>query len=526
MINRISPKQHVHNFAMRNILLMLMAMIPGAASALEFVQLPLPNSDKVVVRIMFRTGSFSDPKGQEGLTLLTASLLMDGGTQKLTSGQVKDMMYPWAARMNASTDKEVTVFSFEFHKDHESMMIPLLIDFFMEPGFHEEDFLRIKSNQLNYVNEVIRASSDEEYSKMGLEDLLFRGTNYQHMVNGTSSGIENLTIENVKHHYKNAFTGTGLMIGIAGNYSDELMKKLDTAFKKIQPASKMIEPGKAIKPLGINVEIISKSNALGSAIFTGFPLPITRKENDFAALMVANSWLGEHRKSYSRLYQKIREQRSMNYGDYSYIEWYENGGGNMLPATGVPRSSNYFSIWIRPVQTAEGLKKQYEELSAIPIGHAHFALRMALREMQQMIDNGMSQADFELTRDFLRSYMKLYVQTPSKQLGFLMDSRFYGRTDYISEMDHLLASLTLEQVNAAIKKYWQTENMFVTIVTDDSEAEPLKKSLLNNDASPMAYSNALKATLPETLLKEDDVVANYKLNVKKVTIINSDSMFR
>ena len=39
---------------------------------------------------------------------------------------------------------------------------------------------------------------------------------------------------------------------------------------------------------------------------------------DVAALMVANSWLGEHRKSYSRLYQKIREARSMNYGDYSY----------------------------------------------------------------------------------------------------------------------------------------------------------------------------------------------------------------
>ena len=77
----------------------------------------------------------------------------------------------------------VSTFTFEFHKDHESVMIPLMADFFTQPGFHEEDFLRLKSNQLNYVNEVIRASSDEEYCKMGLEDLLFRGTNYQHMVN-------------------------------------------------------------------------------------------------------------------------------------------------------------------------------------------------------------------------------------------------------------------------------------------------------------------------------------------------------
>src|SRR6185436_8003600 len=116
---------------------------------------------------------------------------------------------------------------------------------------------------------------------------------------------------------------------------------------------------------------------------------------------------------------------SMNYGDYTYIEWYENGGGNMLPPFGTPRSLNYFSIWIRPVQTAKGLKGQYKELSDIKIGHAHFALRMALREMDEMITKGMSKEDFENTRDFLKSYTKLYIETPAKQLGYLMDSRFY-----------------------------------------------------------------------------------------------------
>ena len=66
---------------------------------------------------------------------------------------------------------------------------------------------------------------------------------------------------------------------------------------------------------GIKVEIISKDNALGSAIFMGFPIDITRKNDDFAALMVANSWLGEHRKSYSHLYEKmskVTEQYLLN----------------------------------------------------------------------------------------------------------------------------------------------------------------------------------------------------------------------
>jgi zinc protease len=374
---------------------------------------------------------------------------------------------------------------------------------------------------------VIRTSSDEEYSKKALEDLLFRGTNYQHMMAGTVSGVKNISLADCKTYFNSFFRQDNLIVGIAGNYDVALLNKLKTDVKKLPAGSPQLPtPGKANTPDGIQVEIVAKTGALGSAIFTGVPLSITRSSDDFAALMLANSWLGEHRKSYSRLYQKIREERSMNYGDYSYIEWYQTGGGNMLPPPGVPRSSNYFSIWIRPVQIAKGLKQQYPELSDITIGHAHFAIRMAIKELTNMINNGMSKEDFELTKTFLRSYIKLYIQTPERQLGFLMDSKIYGRKNYINEMDALLAKLTLEDVNKVIKKYWTADKMYVTIITDVSEAEPLAKSLEQNLPSPMSYSNSLKESLPPTILKEDDEVANFKLNVKSVKIVDSNNTFR
>jgi zinc protease len=216
----------------------------------------------------------------------------------------------------------------------------------------------------------------------------------------------------------------------------------------------------------------------------------------------------------------------MNYGDYSYIEWYENGGGYQLPPSGVPRQSNYFAIWIRPVQIAQQLKTQYEELTDINIGHAHFALRMAIREFDLLIKNGMTREEFEETRAFLLSYTKLYAQTPADQLGWLMDSKFYGRKNYLNELDQLLKDVTLEDVNNALRKHWQTENMFVTIVTDASEAEPLAKNLKENIESPMSYSNLVKSGLPKEVLAEDDEVANYKLNVKSVKIINSADTFK
>ena len=495
--------------------------------AIEVVELKQKNSNKVVIKVRFDNGSIVDPAGKRGLTFATASLMAQGGAGGVSYANIQEKLHPWAAGYFAAVDKQVTTFTFQVPVDFVEEFYPLVKNVLLAPDFSEQDFSRVMKGQQNFVDQVVRASSDEDYSKFALEDQLFRGGNMQHLKQGTSDSVKNISLDDIKAHYRNVFTNHNVTLGLAGNYSNELVKKLKADLQKLSDASFIPgSPSKASKPNGIEVEIIAKDGAFGSAIFTGAPLPLTRANDDFAALMIANSWMGEHRKAYSRLYKKIRQARSMNYGDYSYIEWYDAGGGNMLPPSGVPRASNYWSIWIRPVQISTQLKSQYPELADISIGHAHFALRMAIYQFDLLIKNGMSEEDFIATKTFLRSYSKLYAQSPAQQLGWLMDSRFYGRMDYLAELDKLLEKTTLEQVNAAIRKYWQTDNMFVTIVTDASEAQPLADSLINNTASPMSYSDLVRAGLSPELLAEDDAVANFHLNVTKVTIVPSADTFK
>jgi len=517
---------------LKNIMLLLVLFIAVQTQAIanpsiDVVELKQPNSNKVVFKIRFGNGSVADPSDKKGLTFATASLMSQGGAGGLSYADIQDKMKPWAASYFAAVDKQVTTFTFQVPVDFVDEFYPLLKNVLLSPDFSEKDFTRVMKAQQNYVDQVVRASSDENYSKFALEDQLFRGGNMQSLVQGTSASVEGISLDEIKAQYQKAFTRNNVMLGIAGNYSPELLKTFKTDMAKL-PDMKFtpVPPSKAKTAEGIEVEIIAKKGAFGSAIFTGAPLAITRADDDFAALMIANSWMGEHRKSYSRLYQKIRQTRSMNYGDYSYIEWYSQGGGNQLPPSGVPRASNYWAIWIRPVQIASQLKSQYPELADIDVGHAHFALRMAIREFDLMIKNGMSEAAFEATKTFLRSYTKLYAQSPAQQLGWLMDSRFYGRKDYLAELDVLLKNTTLEQVNAALRKHWQTDNMFVTIITDESEAQPLADSLINNTASPMSYSNLVKSGLPAEVLAEDDLVAVYPLNIKKVNIVQSADTFQ
>ena len=85
--------------------------------------------------------------------------------------------------------------------------------------------------------------------------------------------------------------------------------------------------------------------------------------------------------------------------------------------------------------------------------------------------------------------------------------------------------VTLEDVNKAIRNNFQVKNMFITIVTDKSEAEALAESLRSNAASPMSYSNSLKAVLTPKIMSEDEEVATFPLTVTDVTIVNSKDLF-
>ena len=68
----------------------------------------------------------------------------------------------------------------------------------------------------------------------------------------------------------------------------------------------------------------------------------------------------------------------------------------------------------------------------------------------------------------------------------MMDSRFYGMPYYIDEIDKRLKNLTVDQVNAAIRKYFQTDNYQAVFVT--ANAQKLKETLEKDEPSPKTYN--------------------------------------
>ena len=222
--------------------------------------------------------------------------------------------------------------------------------------------------------------------------------------------------------------------------------------------------------------------------------------------MVANSYFGEHRTFNGLLMNKMRGQRGLNYGDYSYIENFIQDGGSRLPVSNIPRREQLFSIWIRPV----------------PHHNAHFALRQAIRELEVLVTEGLTETEFEASREFLLNYSKLYVQTTSRRLGYHMDSSVYGTEYFIDEIQRRLPALTVTEVNEAIRRHLQFNDLAIAVVT--SEAEVFRDRLVANEPSPPTYN----AEVTSEIEAEDLLITSYDLaiNPERVQVVPVGQMFR
>src|SRR5688572_23462475 len=100
----------------------------------------MPNrSPLVTFRLVFMTGAAFDPKGKEGLAALTAAMLAEGGSRKMSYEQIVEAMYPLATSFNWQIDKEMTAFTGTTHIDNLDTYYGLISQMLLDPGFRDDD---------------------------------------------------------------------------------------------------------------------------------------------------------------------------------------------------------------------------------------------------------------------------------------------------------------------------------------------------------------------------------------------------
>jgi len=477
-------------------------------------------SPLVSFRILFMTGSASDPQGKEGVASLTAAMLAEGGSRAKTYSEITDAMYPMATSFSWQVDKEMTVFSGTTHVDNLDKYYSLIRAMLIDPGFREDDFTRLKEDAINYLKSSLRGGNDEELGKEVLYTMIYPGNHpYGHQNRGAVGALGKLSLMDVRDFYQQNYTRANLVIGLAGGYPETFPKQVDSDFAKLLTGAtpdprvsrrfgvdhlKLKLAPLKLEP-GTKITIVQRETR-STGISLGFPINVTRADKDWPALAVVASYFGQHRSSNSYLYQRLREARGLNYGDYAYVEYFPRGMFQFTPDANLGREQQIFQIWIRPVEPANG----------------HFVLRAALYEYDKLVRDGMSKEAFEITREFLSKYVNVLTATQDAQLGYALDSRYYRIADFPTYMREQLAKLTLDDVNRSIKQYLKSDAMRIAIVTKD--AAGLRDAILANRLSPITYNSPK----PKEIMDEDKIIEAYKIVVKpgEVLIVPVDRVFQ
>jgi zinc protease len=461
------------------------------------------SSPLVTLRVVFGCGAADDPA--PGTAALTAQLLAGGGSRTHSYAEILQALFRMGVSFGAQVDKEMTTFAFTTHIDNLEASYELARAMLLDPGWRAEDFERLREDAVNYLEVGLRGQNDEELGKELLYQRIYRGHAYAHHNTGTVSSLRALDVADLRRFYTAHYSRENVTIALGGGFPAGFDERVRRDFgvlplKALQRAA--VPPPAEIQETEM---LLVEKQARGVAISLGFPIGVRRGHPDYPALLVTASALGQHRMSAGRLFDRMRQQRGLNYGDYAYIEYFPDGMYRLEPAPNFSRSNDIFQLWIRPVEP----------------GQAHFALRLALFELDRLVREGLTETEFERTRAFLSKYVNLLVKTRDSELGYAVDSAFYGTPRYPDYVRAGLAGLRLDQVNAAIGRHLRSERLSMVLIGE--KMDDLRERILAGAPSPIEYASPK----PASILEEDGRVARWPIPVRpeRATVMAVEQAF-
>ena len=475
--------------------------ITRTPSGVGLLELPLTQQALVNVQLRFRSGALDDPPGKSGLTLLTARVMSEGGTEALDAKQLLNALFPLAAELSVRVDKEQTTFIARVHKDNLGKLVPILTDVLLHPRWDPQEFKRLREAAVNDVEKRLRQGDDENLGKEALGELMYRNHPYGRLTLGHASDLKSLTLLDLKSQAGRVFTADRLTVGVSGEYPAKLGEQLAQALSPLPAKS---EPAIAVPqqhPHGPRFLLVEKDSD-STAVSMGMPWPLSHKDADWTALSIARSAMGEHRQMNGRLMQRLREMRGLNYGDYAYLEHFEQEGGDAATAqTGRTRRQQDFTVWLRPVRDENRL----------------FAVRAALYELDRSLKaEPFTQAEVDQTKGFLDGYLLLYDQTDARRLGYALDDAFFGMNGFLGSWRAALRGVSADRVNEAWRKWMDPSKLEIVMAGKGMAA--VKKAILEGTPTPIQYQRDATGKTPDkpaAQLATDQEMASFPLGAQK-----------
>ena len=384
---------------------------------------------------------FGDEKSLFGSNEIpdTVAALLDKGTRSMTREQIQDRLDRLKTELSVHAGTGSVTFTLATRREHLPGAIALVADLLRNPVFPEAALAELKQQAITGIEQQRKepgAVAGNAIERWG--NPYPRGdVRYVPTFDESLQDIEAVTVNRLREFHSRFYGADKGEFAAVGDLDPAAVRSaLEAGFAgwtRGVPYARVSRPLVPVKAERMLLETPDKQNA---TMLVRESLPISDRDPDYPALMMANYLLGGG--GSSRLWRRIREGEGLSYDVRAGVAW------NNFEA-----NSPWHANAIYAPQVRERVEAAFRE------------------EVARALKDGFTTQELKEGQRGLLNFRRLSRAQDATVCAALANNLYVGRTfAYSAKIDAALESLTLEQVNAALRKYVKPEEFVYAFAGD------------------------------------------------------------
>ncbi len=370
----------------------------------------IPYLKSVAIGIYIKVGSRHEFEHMAGASHFIEHMLFKG-TATRSAKEIAESFEGIGGQLNAFTAKEYTCLYARTLDENCYEAIDILFDMIFNSAFKDKDFATEKGVVIEEINMYEDLPDDLIHDVFA--EKLWEGNSMGVPILGTVDSVKGFARDDIFEFYKNSYTPDNLIISVAGNVKNGIVKdKIEKILNK-QPSTRVQINKSAASTNSSFINLIEKEMEQVQLCIGG--PSISYFDNNRYTQNVLNSILGGGLSS--RLFQKMREELGLAYSVYSHPATYSDTGSyGIYIGTSRGNISRFFAAL-------------YEELHLF-------------------LSEGVTEKEVERTQKLIKSSLYLGMESATNRMSRLGRTMLmYGKIIPVEEIIDKVLVVTSQDVN-------------------------------------------------------------------------------
>jgi len=388
----------------------------------------MPETRSVSLAVYVGVGSRIETKVDAGTSHFLEHMVFKGSAKRPTAADISQVIESKGGVVNASTDKEVTVFWSRVPARHYLVALDVIADLIRAPMLRPKDV----ESERNVIVEELRMYRDQPQDRVHtlVDELLYPRHPLGWEVAGREEVVLAMTADRLREFMERGYAPSQTVVALAGPLrADDAIAAVDEALGGL--AAREVPKSKPAPRAGKSHAKLLGKRAEQTNLCVGWRAVHTTHPDKYSLDML-NAVLGEGMSS--RLFLELREKRGLAYDVHSYGSNYADAGHLVVYAGFAPQNAA-------------------EVLKAI------------MREVERLRDELVPDVEIERVRDFAKGRLELRLEDTRGVSGWLAGQElFLGRIRSVEEVAAIIDGVTTADMQRVAREYLRPELAYVAAI--------------------------------------------------------------